>query len=324
MRSLIFYLLAGMFLAPLAAYFWVFHGELSNVQGKWGEFGSYLSGVYGSLALIIVAYTTYLTREQFRRQNEDEVFFRLFDSIQSRVESSSIKVGEVTFSGHQCLKHIAERFRDELSIEAVDLARLLLAKTPEAIDSTQYMKLFDAIGGGSSHKTFKETRSNFISRIQSAGDFNDRWEELKLYIGSGGAESEKIRDALCSMGSVNFYKIPFTDRQHHYAAALHRIIQDHGELLDGYLSTMLLVVDVARNAKNRTIYERYIQSQLSRYEVIIIFYMLIGGTTSIDGKDAMRDIGALGRLRTFDCRALMIDGPDAEQIDVELSHLFAH
>lgn len=323
MKSIYAALISGLFLLPLAAYLFVFHGGISDSHSRWGEFGSYLSGIYGSLALFVVAYTTYLTREQFRRQNEDLVFFRLFDSLQNRVEASSIEVDGTTFSGHQCLKQIVERFSRELSNEAVELARLLLTKNPESIDNTQYMKLFDAMRGRRAFEDFSAQKSEFIEAIQSSGGFNDRWEKLKFYIGSRGEEPNEVREALCSMGSVNFYKIPFKDRQRHYAAALHRIVEDHGELLDGYLSTMLLVTALASEAANRLIYEKYIQSQLTRYEVVIIFYVLIGQETPVEGCQTVRDVGATRRLRTVDCQSLMIDMPSTEQIDVELGHLFA-
>ena len=316
-------LIAGVFLLPLIAYFVVFHGGISDSHSRWGEFGSYLSGIYGSLALFVVAYTTYLTREQFRRQNEDAVFFRLFDSLHSRIEASVIEVNGSSISGHQCLKHIVERFHQELSNEAVDLARLLLTNTPETIDNTQYMKLFEAMRGRRAYEDFSKERKNFIEGIQSAGSFNDRWEKLKFDIGSRGEETERIRQALRSMGSVNFYKIPFKDRQPHYAAALHRVVEDHGELLDGYLSTVLLVTAVASEAANRTVYEKFTRSQLTRYEVVIIFYLLIGQQIPLEGRQTVRDVGAISRLRTLDCQSLMIDMPSAEQIDTELGQLFA-
>lgn len=322
-KSLLFALLAGIFLVPLVAYLWIFHGGLTASHSRWGEFGSYLSGVYGSLALFVVAYTTYLTREQFRRQNEDGVFFRLFDSLQSRVEASVVEANGSTLSGHRCLKHIVDRFYQELSDEAVELARLLLTRAPETVDDTQYMKLFQAINGRKSYEDFEEQKAEFIAAIQSSGNFNDRWEKLKYYIGSRGQETKEIREALCSLGSVNFYKIPFKDRRRHYAAAHRRIVEDHGELLDGYLSTVLLVTGLACEAANRAIYEKYIQSQLTRYEVIIIFYMLVGQESPIAGQQVVRDVGAIRRLRTFDCQSLMFEIPSTEQIDVEMGELFA-
>lgn len=323
MKKTLFFLLAAIFLIPVVAYFWIFHGGLSDKHGTWGEFGSYLSGVYGSLALLIVTYTAYLTREQFRRQNEDTIFFRLFDSIQNRVESSSVEVDGKTISGHQCLKHIVDRFYEELSIEAIKLARLILVRAPETVDDNQYLKLFRAMGYQNIFENLSEDRSKFIVAIQSEKNFNDRWEKLKFYIGSQGFESEDVRDALYSLGSVSFYKVPFKDREHLYSAALQRIVEDHGELLDGYLSTLLLVFDLACNATNRTVYEKYIQSQLTRYEIIIIFYMLIGQYISISNQESVRKIGVMKRLHTFDCQALMIDMPSRDEIDTELNYLFS-
>ncbi|NJL36643.1 MAG: hypothetical protein HC840_06665 [Leptolyngbyaceae cyanobacterium RM2_2_4] len=163
------------------------------------------------LALIVVAYTTYLTREQFKRQNEDGIFFKLFKGLQNRIQNSIIIVDDEEISAYKCLKYIAKR------------------------------------------------------------------EQLKNYVGSGGAESDKVRKALQHTGSANFYKIPFKDRQHHYSEALRRIMSDHGEFLDGYFRNLLFVVEVAAASSNKDLYARFINAQLTRYEVVILFYMIAGG-----------------------------------------------
>lgn len=322
MKSMRIALFVAALLVPLVLYFAVFNGQLSSKHGDWAEFGSYLSGTYGSLALFVLAYTTYLTRDQFRRQNEDNLYFRLFDSLQSRIAISEIEVDGKIFSGHECLKHIAKRFSEELSDEAVDLARLLLARAPENIDDTQLMKLLDAMGGKLSG-TYDDQKAHFIGLIHSSGGFNERWEELKSHIGSKGSESPKVREALRSLGSVNFYKTSYKNRKHHYAAALHRVVQEHGGLLEGYLSTVIQIAEITQRAANRPIYESYLQSQLTRYEVIVIFYLLVGQESSIEALRTVREVGVLRRLPTIDCQVLMIDAPDVQTIDAELGHLFA-
>ncbi|MHC8309950.1 hypothetical protein ACYZUC_10090 [Pseudomonas sp. GT1P32] len=310
-------------LAPIALYLSKFHGGLTDQHARWGELGSYFSGIYGSLALLVLAYTTYLTQTQFKRQNEDSIFYKLFDSLQYRIQHSSITINGNEFSAHKSLKYIADRIHRELSDEAVEIGRMLLCKEPENVADVHYTKLFEAINGRSWIKTFQEDRAAFIADITAQGHFSGRWEQLKYYIGSRGEESESIKEALRATGSVNFYKIPFKDRQHHYAAALHRILKDHGEFLDGYLSTILYITDVCAASSNSRQYARYAQSQLTRYEVVILFYLLAGNDGKVAGADNLKNLGLLNRLRTFDCQSLMIDFPSEEQIDREIVAIFA-
>ncbi len=322
-KSGIFLAIAIAFLSPIILYFFRFHASLSTEPLRWAEFGSYLSGVYGSLALIIVVYSTFLTREQFKRENEDIVFFKLFDSLQNRINSSIVRVGEDNLSAHKILKHIVDIFYEELSSESVDIARLLLCNSPEDLNDTQYFQLFIAIHGNADLQEIQEARSEFIRNITSTNDFNIRWEILKNYISSSGFESEPIREALRKIGSVYFYKIPYSKRKNSYEAALDRVLIKHGEFLDGYFSTLLFVVEFAEGSCNRDLFIKYIHSQLTRYEIIILFYMLAGKAQPFPDAAIFNKSGILNRLKTIECTLLMIDQPSKEAIDIELQNLFS-
>ncbi len=318
-------LLAIAALAPIAIYVDTFYDGLSKEHNRWGEFGSYLSGLYGSLALGVLVYTTYLTQRQFKRQNEDSVFYKLIDSLQNRIQHSIVSVDGKDFSAHKSLKHIADRIYAELSLESVEIGRMLFCKAPESVENVHYSKLLEALNPRKWIETFHEDREAFIADINSRGNFNDRWEQLKNYIGSSGEETVRVREALQATGSVNFYKIPFKERQRHYYSALRRVLDDHGEFLDGYFSTLLYISEVVAVSTNRTQYAQYVRSQLTRYEVIILFYMIAGqeGGRPFRGR-ILHELGLLERLRTIDCQSLMIDLPSTEQIDKELQSMFSN
>ncbi|MCK0545922.1 hypothetical protein JTE78_25100 [Pseudomonas syringae pv. aptata] len=322
-NRLIISALAAIILAPAILYLSKFHGGLTDQHGRWGEVGSYFSGIYGSLALLVLAYTAHLTQAQFRRQNEDSIFYKLFDSLQHRIQNSSISIKGKEFSAHKSLKYIVDGFYKELSDEAVEIGRMLFCTQPEKIANVHYTKLFAALNGQNWIETFEEDRAAFIDDITSQGHFNERWDQLKNYIGSCGEEPHSIREALRATGSVNFYKIPFKSRRRHYAAALHRILAEHGEFLDGYLSTILYITDICATSKNSLQYARYAQSQLTRYEVVILFYLLAGSDEKIVGAENLKTLGLLNRLRTPDCQGLMIDSPSVQVIDNEITAVFA-
>lgn len=310
-------------LAPIALYLLKFHGGLTDQHVRWGEVGSYFSGIYGSLALLVLAYTTYLTRNQFKHQNEDSIFYKLFESLQYRIQHSSIVVNGKEFTAHKSLKYIAESFYNELSDEAIEIGRMLLCKEPQNVADVHYTKLFEAINGPNWVETFEEDRAAFIANITAHEHFNGRWEHLKHYIGSRGQESHSIKEALRATGSVNFYKIPFKHRQQHYTAAFHRIIEKHGDFLDGYLNTIIYIADVCAASTNSLQYARYAQSQLTRYEIVILFYLLAGSNGKVVGAENLKTLGLLSRLRTLDCQGLMIDLPSDEQIDKEIAAIFS-
>lgn len=104
-----------VFIAPLGFYFYIFHGVISVDHSRWAEFGSYVSGIYGALAFLIIAYTTIITKKQFIIQNEDNIFFRLYESLQNRINASSLIIGEEKHTAQQVLKLVTNRFYEELS-----------------------------------------------------------------------------------------------------------------------------------------------------------------------------------------------------------------
>ena len=312
----------GLFLFPIIIYFYVFHGSLSIEQGKWSEFGSYLSGVYGTLAFLILAYTTNITRKQFKTQNEDNVFFKLYDSLQNRIVNSSITVSESEHSAHHVLKVLAERFYEELSEEAIEIARMLLVKKPEEISNVHYVKIFEAINGSDYINTWSESKDRLIEEINNQPDFNSKWDHIKNYIGSRGSETQEVRDALRATGSVNFYKIPFSERQQHYKNAVQRLSSEYGEFLDGYFKNISYLIEFALNSTNSELYKNFIKSQLTKYELVILFYLIAGRDDDFANKRIFQDLDIINEILTLDCQSLMIDFPSNDELSQELSNVF--
>lgn len=303
-------------IAPLGLYFYRFHSSLSEVHGKWGEFGSYLSGVYGSLAFMAVAYTTYVTQRQFRMQNEDSVFFKVIDSMHNRISLAKIQDDGSEYPAYQALKYISEKFRLVLMDECREMARNMLCTRPEAIDDVHYINLVISIYDS------LEYLEDFKRRLIDKGSSEARWEYLKYCIGNQDYESSKVRETLEGIGSVYFYTVPFEFRRRLYEAALAHVMEAHGEFLDGYLSNLLFVSELATKGVHKDSYSQLLNAQLTRYEVIIIFYMLAGAPLP-KGAQFVRELGLLRRLGTYDCTSLMIDAPSPEQIADEINSVFA-
>lgn len=292
------------------------------MHSRWGEFGSFLGGIYGSFAFIILAYTTNLTRQQFKTQNEDNIFFKLYESLQIRITNSSMIVDDVEFTANKTLKTITEYFEKRLEIEAIELARILLAESPEKVAPVSYSKIFKAINGEKSYATFHEDMENFIMEINNQADFSARWEKLKWYINSRGNESEKVREALRSTGCINFYKIPYIKRQAHYRNVSQSLLSEYGDFLDGYLHNISYIIEFVEKASNKSVYLEFIKSQLTKYEIVIIFYLIAGQEKKLKSHNKFYTLGIMDRLLTTECQFLMIDSPSIETMEKELTYVF--
>lgn len=313
--------LAGLSI-PLVFYLFKFNGHLSDNHTTWAEFGSYVSGVYGTFAFLILAYTTDLTRKQFKIQNEDNVFFKLYESLQSRITNITAIVDDKEHAAHQVLKILANKFYEELSWQTLEIARMLLCRDPENIANVHYMKLFMAMYGENAVNSFSEDKANFIADITSQPDFNSRWERLKDRIGSRGYESDSVKDALRATGSVNFYKIPFSERRQYYKIVAQRLSSEYGEFLDGYFKNICFLVGFAAKAHNRTVYIDFIKSQLTKYELVIIFYLIAGRSDQLGVMKNFYDLGIVDGLLTPECGSLMLDCPSPKELEAELYNVF--
>lgn len=311
-----------LFLSPLILYYFYFPGSFTSNHTKWAEFGSYISGVYGALAFLILAVTTVITRQQFKIQNQDNIFFSLHQALENRIATAATLAGESKLTAHQVLKLISEKFYEELSEQSIMIGRLLFTKTPETVADVHFMKLFQATYGNEAIFSFDDIKQEFMSDMTSDSDCNQRWETLKKYIGSNGFESPQVRDALRATGSVNFYKLPFQDRRKYYKVVADNLLSEYGEFLDGYFKTITFLVNYADSAINKDTYIEFIKSQLSKYELVILFYLISGSSENILKFKAFHHNNILDGLLNFGSLSLLIDCPPADVLKRELGDIF--
>ena len=320
LRKVILFILVILFTLPIVAYVSSFHGELSAEHERWSQFGSYLSGVYGTLAFLILAYTTNMTRRQFKAQNDDNVFFKLHESHQNRIFNSSIEVSGKEYRSYEVVKYVANKFYDELSMESVKLARKLLVTDYRTIDNVHYMKILQSKYGNDAISSFDKYKQDFIKHLEQCTDDNSRHEVLKTLIGPVDHEGEDVKDALRATGSVNFYKIDFKQRQNYYRCVEERLLDEFGEFLDGYYRNVRFMIKFSENSVNKETYREIIRSQLNKYELIILFYMVVSKHGTHEDRVLIYSSGIFSGLLSLGCQVLMIDFPSDEIINGELKH----
>lgn len=313
-KNLFIILILIAFLIPFGVYCYQFQVPLSTERDDWSAFGSYMSGTYGTLGFFLLIYGYYTTNRQFKIQSENDRFFKLYESLQNRIENSQINIGEASYQGHKTLEFIVDDFYKRLMLESRYIARNILCKNPEELSITSYHKIFEAAKGLNASSYSKE---QFVSDMTNAGDFNSRWEFVKSLIGTQGSEDPKIGKALEEVGSVLFYKISFSDRKLKYINVLGEILDEHGAFLDVYFKNMSFLVTYAANTSEKELYFKFIKSQLSKYELILLFYFITGNAKP-EKTHVLINKFLLNEDFGFDCNRLMIDFPGKDQIKSDL------
>lgn len=296
-----------------------------------GAIGDTINGIAGPFIALGAATLTYMAfwvqyqsnREQklqFERQNQDQLFFKLLDTQESRVVNSSFYSEKGEVRSFQLLEIIVEEFKADLNDQSRDLARELIRGKPELLASGYLMQMFafnslrqDIDDYVEAH--FDELKQEFLQKM-SEKDQNERWEYIKMYLDAPGREKNEQREFLESIGNLYFYKIDFEDRADNYKRAFDNIEKKYGSFLDGYLKGWEFLCLFADQSIGKKDYIKYISSQLSKFEMIILFYYIASGYADEDLKRFIRENKLLGKL--FYYNMYLLDAPSEDEIDAEV------
>lgn len=232
--------------------------ELNNLS-KTGLLGDTFNGLIGPFVAFLAVVLTFIAfwmqyeanREQklqFERQNQDQLFFRLFDSQESKIVNSSFRVNELEISSFQLLEHIVSEFRKEITIECRLLAREIVRNQFETLREVFYHKMLKA--NAIPFERFESEKNRFISDMNSL-DSNSRWDYIKNYLGSLGGETKGQIEVLEAIGTVYFYKVDFQDRKNIYSRAYETIEHKYGSFLDGYFKGLEYISELINSSLKR-------------------------------------------------------------------------
>lgn len=309
-----------LFFTPLVAYFCVFHGGFSDSSNDWADFGSYVGGVYGAFGFFAVAISIYFNSKQNLKLEQDQVFYKSMELLHNRISSSSITIDKESYHGASILKKMVSRIKDELDEQCISKARVLLCKIPESIDDVHYSKILEANYGTQFYSQYGEYLSAIKSELLDTDDFNERWERIKYYIGSTHSETEDMRKALMALGHVWFYKLTLDERKEMYSCVVSTLEHEFGEFVNGYIKNLKFIARFVSESINRELYLKFVISQVSKYEIIILYHYAI---TSED-KEVIRvliDLGLLNQVLSQECLSLLIDSPSTDDIEKDLNSL---
>ncbi|TOA44468.1 hypothetical protein CGK27_23250, partial [Vibrio parahaemolyticus] len=133
---------------------WLFMNEFGYIPSSqvsdWGTFGSFISGIYGTLAFFAVAYSLLITRMQFAKQNEDEIFYKTVDSLDSCVLNIESTIS-TQMENRASLFHITELIREEAMSYCANLTRKTMCKYPDVLTDQHWSRVLKPVA--SSHPT---------------------------------------------------------------------------------------------------------------------------------------------------------------------------
>lgn len=261
-------------LLPVVLYFWVFHSGLDQIHSRWGEFGSFLSPVVSILAFVGLLYLIEVTKNQFQRQSEENGFFNLVNLHVNKV--NQIAGGrDLELKGVEAFRNYADKFKTIYQEHCFDFARSAMAYDTDKLPNFGYQFLYKKI----TRKDCSWAGEDEIKTVLEYFKRNDkeRWEALK-----GLVNEAEDKDALESIGALVFEDSSSESRIKKLSVIYEYFYENYGHVFGHYFRNMYYILDYVDKTQRGDYFSRIYRAQLSRYELAILFYNVMGPYTSGD------------------------------------------
>jgi hypothetical protein len=265
----------GLFFMIL--YFLEFHAGLSASHSSWGEFGSFFGGVISPvvaiLAFITVLYSFDLTKDQFKKNNENSTFFSLIDLHGKKVDSIKYTGFKKELGNYQAFKEYTNEYQKIVKLELTRLARHLISKDVSSINERGFELLWRKLKAEFKSElpyTYSESQRKMI--IDYFNKTDDKWELIKCVIGHEQNTSDEDFEALESIGllyildSDSEERVNFIQRVHSY------FYEEFGHLLGHYFRNVHYVLEHIDSVVDSEKYSKIFRAQLSKFELVLMYY----------------------------------------------------
>lgn len=279
MRSAIFKVAMAILiiggLVPILLYFWVFHSGLAETHASWAEFGSFLSPIISILAFAGLLYSIELTKDQFQRQSEESSFFNLINLHVNKV--NEITGGErLKLKGVEAFRYYVSEFEVIYKEKCFDYARLAMAYETDKLPNLGYQFLYkkmtqkECVWAG--EKEIKHVLEYFKRNS------NDKWEALKGLVNESCKRQD--REEMQDIGALVFEDSSAEFRIKNLSVLYEYFYDKYGHVLGHYFRNMYYVLYYIDETKRSRYFSKIYRAQLSRYELAMLFYNIMGTYTS--------------------------------------------
>jgi len=260
--SIFIILVAIISITMIILYLFHFRGGISEEIDDWSKFGSYFGSITGLLALLGVLYTIQQSKEQVKLTEERGVFFKMLELYQNQASSVICyeKKGVEAFENigklanyylilYCCLDHLIENPHENIN----------------NTEGYEFVALY-----------------NFRDSIIENTDLNiNEIERIKDLIKDGD-----LKSLLPTMESAKEYfhilsdKIDLEDQYKAIKYVSILIYKEYYHFLGQYFRTINNLLYFNKDFKEGSQYSRIFRSQLSSYELLVLFYSIFCGSVN--------------------------------------------
>ncbi len=306
----------------LILYITKFHAGLSVSHNSWGEFGAFFGGIMSPvvaiLAFITVLYSFDLTKEQFKKNNNNSTFFSLIELHGRKVNSIKYTGGfKKEIENFQAFKEFTNEYQEIISLELTRLARHLIKDDISNLNDRGYELLWKKLKKEFKTKspyTYSEKQKKKIIDYFNKSD--DKWELIKWIIGPEPNTSSEDYEALKSTGLLYILDTSSENRVHFIQRAHSFFYDDFGHILGHYFRNVHYILEHIDSIDESEKYSKIFRAQLSRYELALMYY------NSLSLMSSKRHVSLLLKYDIFNglYSSDLFYSPDNETINKDLNY----
>lgn len=312
----------------------IFFNAILNKNTTTENLVSILGNTLGVFVALLIAVFTFLAfyvqydankkiQNQFIKQNQDTLFFRLFDAFKERTINYSINIeSNAAFheiKSYEILSHLVSKLKQTLMTDIVVFGKYLLSEYPEVIDEMYYSKLNNS--QKLNQAIFQEGYGDLKMKFIDLNNYDKRWEYIKSFRFFPMQDSrESAENVFRTIGNVYWYKIDLTHRKRYYEETYNIVYKNYGGYLEGFINDLNNILLFIEEVENPEFYISIFKNGLTAHEKAIIFYFLItkdDDNQTLKLSEKHRFLDSLVEKSSF-----FIDSPSSDEFGRELSALF--
>lgn len=311
-------------LVPLLLYFDRFDGGLSDVHTNWGEFGAFFGGIFSPvtsvLAFIGVLYSIDVTKQQFRRQSEDNVYFNLLKLHSDKVQQITYPSQSSDFRGYEAFRLYVTNFNQLVREDCERLARLAYCKQVEKLPNKAYQFFVNKLNRNTACQYADDAdRATVITYMARGQDFNEKWEVLKGVISPDCSQDDK--ETLRAIGNLILDVADPEYRLIELDETYQTFYPSRGYMFGHYFRNLYYTLKIIDESENAMLYAKLFRAQLSRYELALCFYNFASCYTSNEFNSLMVKYKIFDGIYGFDLCYSASPEKLAEDINTRLTHI---
>jgi len=273
---IVFLIILG--LIPVILYFWIFHNGLAQIHTRWGEFGSFISPIVSILAFIGLLYSIEITKEQFKKQSEESGFFNLLNLHINKVNQFAGGPNQ-EIKGIEAFRFYADEFKTIYNEHCIDYARFAMADNTDNLPNIGYQFLYKKITRKDCLYAGEDEIRVVLNHFRRFRE--DKLEGFKVLV-DVECLSPEDRDILQCIGAIVFEDASSEWRLKKLSIIYEYFYDRYGHIFGHYFRNMYYVLQYGDKTRRGKYFARIYRAQLSRYELAILFYNIMGPYTSSD------------------------------------------